>query len=108
MYPLLRYRVYFLNAQLKNTKGLFSMIISHRNRVEWQLHRIYRARNYIIHDGRRQEKMNRDIVINLHSYIDIMFSKIIDLLSSSPYSHDSIDDVVTEHQLKVTIMDEKW
>ena len=52
--------------------------------------------------------MNRDIVINLHSYIDIMFSKIIDLLSSSPYSHDSIDDVVTEHQLKVTIMDEKW
>lgn len=107
MYPLLRYRVYFLNAQLKNTKGLFSMIISHRNRVEWQLHRIYRARNYIIHDGRRQEKMNRDLVINLHSYIDIMFSKIIDLLSSSPYSHDSIDNVVTEHQLKVTIMDEK-
>lgn len=107
MFPLLRYRVFFLNAQLKNTKGLCSMIIGHRNRVEWQLHRIYRARNYIIHDGRRQEEMNRDLVINLHSYIDIMFSKIIDLLSSSPYSNDSIDDVVTEHQLKVAIMDEK-
>lgn len=37
----------------------------------------------------------------------IYFSKIIDLLSESPYNHDSIDNVVTEHQLKVTIMNEK-
>ena len=107
LFPLLRYRVYFLNAQLQNSKGFTALILAHKNRVEWQLHRIYRARNYIIHDGRRGDKHNSELVINLHSYIDIMFTKIIELLSQSPYSDDSISDIIIEHRLKTSIMDER-
>ena len=32
LYPLLRYRIYFLNAQLKNTKGYMSLIREHEQR----------------------------------------------------------------------------
>lgn len=105
MFPLLRNRVYNLNAQLKNSKGYASLIESHQKRIEWQIHRIYRARNYIIHDGRRTEGRYNELLINLHSYIDIMINKIIDLRIKSPYS-DSIKDIVVEHQLKTSIMDE--
>jgi len=107
LFPLLRYRVYFLNAQLKNTKGYMAMLKAHEKRVEWQLHRIYRARNYVIHDGRRIDGANQELVINLHSYIDTMFSKVIELLMKSPYQGDSIEDTVIEHKLKTAIMDEK-
>lgn len=107
LFPLLRQRVYFLNAQLGNTKGYCSILQAHVQRVEWQIHRIYRARNYIIHDGKREDSENQELVINLHSYIDIMFSKIIELLIKSPYRADTIEDVVIEHKLKTSIMDEQ-
>lgn len=106
LYPLLRYRIYFLNAQLKNTKGYMSLIREHEQRVEWQIHRIYRARNYIIHDGRIVHNSG-ELVINLHTYVDIVFTKIIDLLSVSPYSNDAIEDVMIEHKLNSSIMREK-
>ena len=107
MFPLLRYRVYFLNAQLKNTKGYKSLIEGHTKRVEWQLHRIYRARNYIIHDSRREDDFNMDLLVNLHSYIDLMFDKIVQLLIESPFDFDDIDDIVVEHKLKTEVMSEK-
>lgn len=105
-FPLLRYRVYFLNAQLCNTKGYCALLDMHQQRVEWQLHRIYRARNYIIHDGRRISDKNRELVINLHSYVDLMFNKVIELLKASHYVRDKVRDVIIEQKLKTIIMDE--
>lgn len=105
-FPLLRYRVYYLNAQLKNTKGMKSLINVHTQRVGWQLHRIYRVRNYIIHDGTRDDSMNRELVINLHSYIDTMFLKVFSMMSQSPY-RDSMQNIIISHKLAVSIMDEK-
>lgn len=106
-FPLLRYRVYYLNAQMRNTKGYAAMIKAHKQRVEWQLHRIYRERNYIIHDGQRNEELERDLVINLHSYVDLTFNKVIDLMNKSPYINDEIKDVIIEQRLKTIIMEEK-
>ena len=105
-FPLLRYRVYFLNAQLKNTKGIKSLIYAHTQRVGWQLHRIYRARNYIIHDGTRNDSMNHELVINLHSYIDTMFLKVFSMMSLSP-NRDSMQNIIISHKLAVSIMYEK-
>lgn len=106
-FPLLRYRVYFLNAQLRNTKGYKSIIEEHCKRVEWQLHRIYRARNYIIHDSRREDDFNMDLLVNLHSYVDLTFNKIIQLLNNSPFYYEDMDEIVIEHKLKTVVMDEK-
>ena len=105
-FPLLRNRVYILNAQLKNTKGYKSLIKEHVQRIGWQLHRIYRARNYIIHDGTRNDDINRELVINLHSYVDTMFLKVFEMIGKSPY-RDSIESIVISHKLSVLIMDEQ-
>ena len=89
-----------------NSKKIKSLITNHTQRVKWHLHRIYRARNYIIHDADANELLNEELVINLHSYVDILFSEIISLISASPYN-DSIHDTITSHKLSVLIMDEK-
>ena len=105
-YPLLRYRVYTLSEQLHDTKKIKALINDHTQRVKWHLYRIYRARNYIVHDARENESLNQELVINLHSYVDILFSKVIEIISNSPYE-DSISDALTGHKLAVQIMDEK-
>lgn len=105
-YPLLRYRVWILHEQLHNIKNIKLLIENHTKRVEWHLHRIYRARNYIIHDGARNDKMNQELVINLHSYVDLMFTEIISIINRSPY-RDAMKDVVISHKLAVSILDEQ-
>ena len=105
-YPLLRYRVYTLSEQLHNSKKIKALINNHTQRVKWHLYRIYRARNYIVHDARENESLNQELVINLHSYVDILFSKVIEIISNSPYE-DSISDALTAHKLAGQIMDEK-
>ena len=74
--------------------------------MKWHLHRIYRARNYIVHDASGDEELNRELLINLHSYIDTSVSKIIELLIASPYN-DRLSDIILEHKLEVSIFDEK-
>ena len=105
-FPLLRYRVCTLYEQLHNSKDIKSIISAHVQRINWQLCRIYRARNYIIHDAERKEYVNQELVINLHSYVDILFSEIINNISNSAHN-DSIYDAISGHKLATIIMDEK-
>lgn len=104
-FPLLKYRVYSLSEQLHNSKDLKALINRHIQRIKWHLYRIYRARNYIIHDAKENQQMNQELVINLHSYIDTLLLKVIDLINCSPYN-DSIKDALIGHKLAVEIMDE--
>ena len=105
VFPLLRYRVCTLSNQLCNSKGIKSVLNNHIQRVNWHLHRIYRARNYIIHDATENDQMNQELLINLHSYVDTLFLKAIELIDNSPYN-DSIHDALIGHKLAVQIMDE--
>lgn len=105
-YPLMRYRVCNLSENLKKVSKIKALIHAHEQRIEWHLHRIYRARNYIIHDASINEKLNEELVINLHSYVDTLFSEIITEILKSPYN-DSIYDTISNHKLTVLIMDEK-
>lgn len=95
-----------LSDSLQNSKEIKSLIKAHTQRVTWHLHRIYRARNYIIHDANSNNRLNEGLVINLHSYVDTLFSEVITHISISPYN-DSIYDAITNHKLSVLIMDEK-
>lgn len=105
-YPLLRYRVYTLSNAFHNSKEIKSLIKAHTQRVTWHLYRIYRARNYIIHDANENNRFNEGLVLNLHSYVDALFSEVISQISTSPYN-DSIYDAITNHKLSILIMDEK-
>lgn len=105
VFPLLRYRVFTLSEQLHNSSGIKSVLKNHVQRINWHLHRIYRARNYIVHDATEDEQMNQELLINLHSYVDTLFLKAIELIDNSPYN-DSIHDALIGHKLAVQIMDE--
>ena len=104
-YPLLRNRVATLNEQFHNSKHIKACIAEHERRIKWHIQRIYRARNYIIHDGTSNDEMNYDLLVNLHFYIDTIVSKIIELIDASPYN-DTVSDVISEHKIEVSIFDE--
>ena len=57
-YPLLKNRVFTLNEAFYNSKNIKALIQEHAQRVEWHIYRIYRARNYIVHDAEGNEKLN--------------------------------------------------
>ncbi len=80
-YPLLRYRIFTLGENIKNGKQAYTLIERHIRRTSWQIYRIYRARNSIIHDGEAILFID-DLVENLHKYIDVLCDKIIDMIST--------------------------
>ena len=105
-YPLLKNRVFTLNEVLHNSTNIKALIQEHTQRVEWHIYRIYRARNYIVHDAEGNDDLNSELLINLHSYVDIIISKIVQMINDSPY-HDGIREVLSEHKFEVSIFDEK-
>lgn len=68
-FPLLRYRAWCLAQQLKSPKHAMSFIRTHMQRVEWQLRRLYRTRNLIVHSGKKVSRIE-PLVENAHSYLD--------------------------------------
>lgn len=78
--PLLRYRFYSLRENMfRSPKTLSKKLKSHMKNIEWQLYRLYRARNYIMHVGACPPRI-RQLIQHLHSYyILIMHGLIYDL-----------------------------
>ncbi len=77
---LLRNRFHYLKSSLAAPKKAGAVLDAHWQRVEWQLRRIYRARNTIVHAG--TTPIHIDVLIkNLHDYIDIATNTIIALAS---------------------------
>ena len=48
-FPLLRFRIYTINKHFGNGKSIKKLLNDHIQRVEWQIRRIYRVRNLIVH-----------------------------------------------------------
>ena len=76
-YPFLKFRLFTLNKILSNGKELNKLIENHKQRVEWQIQRIYRVRNLIVHSGKMPTYTNI-LVENLHNYFDDFLNYIID------------------------------
>ena len=68
-YPLLKERIIYYSDKLKDTKEMYNFVEKHADRVKWQIMRIYRNRNLIIHNGKSMPYLNL-LIENLHSYVD--------------------------------------
>ena len=68
-YPLLHERIEYYSSKLKNISDIYDFVEKHANRVRWQIMRIYRNRNLIIHNGKKMPYLTL-LVENLHSYVD--------------------------------------
>lgn len=51
-YPLLSHRLESVRRKFSDPSAYLSAVAAHKDRVDWQLHRIYRARNQLVHSGR--------------------------------------------------------
>lgn len=68
-FELLRYRCFRLRLEFKDQQSAIRKIESHQRRVTWQLRRIYRARNLVVHQGTSPAWL-RSVIETAHEYFD--------------------------------------
>lgn len=76
LFPLLRYRMFQINNNLRSAKAAKELLSSHKQKVEWQIRRIYRTRNLIVHSGKLPSYTNI-LIENLHNYFDSFLETLI-------------------------------
>ena len=79
-FPLLAERIQYYNSTLSNTEAVFKFVEKHSERVRWQVMRIYRNRNLIIHNGKSMPYLHL-LIENLHSYVDDFLTYAIHSMS---------------------------
>lgn len=89
--PLLRERLIYFNEHLNDSSGIYKFVEKHCNRVRWQIMRIYRNRNMIIHNGEATPYLKL-LVENLHSYVD----EFLDYVISNFAQGNSINSMMLE------------
>jgi hypothetical protein len=97
-HPLLKNRIYYLNTRFASANLVLKTLNAHIERVSWQIQRIYRARNVIVHSGKTLPYVNI-LVENLHSYIDRVLDLLNEKISRSSHS-TTIDQIVLEVKLE--------
>ena len=81
-FELLRFRLFELSKVFSSPKRTTKKLLAHQERVEWQLHRVYRTRNAIVHSGQTQA-FSKLLVSNAHDYFDQVFSLVSELCSGA-------------------------
>ncbi len=92
--PLALQRLFSLHNGYKKPKAIAVSIEDHEKRVEWQLYRIYRARNHIVHAGRVASYLN-SLIMNLFEYFRGAVATIVNHARREQHMSD-IDQVVAE------------
>ena len=88
-FHLLSDRYSHLKNVMSTPQNVVGLLDSHSKRVEWQIRRIYRARNMIVHDG--VTPSFTDVLIeNTHDYLDTVMGGLM-ALASSKYTLNAID-----------------
>lgn len=78
---------YFKNI-LQSPANVLSALDAHKVRLEWQIRRIYRARNIIVHSGKTPSH-TQPLIEHTHDYLDTVLSRLIEL-ASKPKSANSV------------------
>lgn len=87
---LLRNRAHYLSSVLSNARDIASLLETHSQRVGWQIRRIYRTRNLIVHAGQTPRYINI-LIKNIHDYLDIIIN-VIGRLASEEGRSISIEE----------------
>lgn len=82
--PLLIYRISRLrDHMLRGPKDLGDALTAHKRNVEWQLRRIYRSRNHVMHRG-TSPVGTRHLIQHLHGYVVITLHNTVHDLQLHP------------------------
>ena len=91
--PLAAHRVWKLRDAFVTGSDFLQSVESHEDRVRWQIARIYRARNDLVHAGRRPTYIN-SLVLNAFEYFRTAFVSIL-AKATGEMSLSDIDQIVT-------------
>ncbi|UAK75081.1 hypothetical protein [Eikenella corrodens] len=75
---LLKDRLIYFKDILSSKKKINSVISAHTRRLEWQIRRIYRTRNLIVHTG-NTPNYTHSLIEHTHNYLDIVLNTLISL-----------------------------
>jgi hypothetical protein len=85
---LLRDRLDYFKKILASPASVAKALETHNERLKWQIRRIYRARNIIVHSG-ETPKYTRALIEHAHDYLDIIISTLV-TLASNPKKINSV------------------
>lgn len=102
-YPVLRTRILNLHDNCKSRSELYNLANRYARRITWHLFRLYRARNSIVHSGKRPIDL-KDLGEHLHAYVDCLVNEIIVKLSMGTLCH--ISNVLVDSELQQEIYEE--
>lgn len=74
-FHLLRFRLYSLSKSLSSPKHTKQLLDQHSLKVKWQIHRIYRTRNLIIHSAATPKYIGT-MIENGHDYLDMILNRV--------------------------------
>jgi hypothetical protein len=104
--PLLRFRIERVRSvKLSGPAALRQSLEAYCRRVEWQLRRIYRARNHVIHRGQCPAG-SRQLIQHLHSYLVLCVHALVyDLAQHSGWNiRDALEFRRVAHQTQCAFL----
>lgn len=100
--PLALFRLWKLEKNFGTPEALLRSLSDHENRVRWQLHRIYRTRNSIVHSGNIPTFLE-PLVMNVFEYFRGSTGPIFGRATSVGHEA-SIDQIVAEIGFDYTML----
>lgn len=79
-FHLLRDRFAFFRETLRTPQNVISSLNAHKIRLEWQIRRIYRTRNIIVHSGHTPPHTGT-LIEHAHDYLDTVLASLIKMAS---------------------------
>lgn len=83
---LLRDRLEYFKSALSSPASVAAALKTHAQRLEWQIRRIYRARNIVVHSG-RTPRYTRALIEHAHDYLDTILVTLVELASNPKTIH---------------------
>lgn len=97
-YPLLQKRIEYYQSKITNSEDILKIYKAHQTRVGWQIQRIYRARNLIVHSGETPYQIET-LIENLHYYFDTIMTCISNEVSKSE-NYITLDHIYLKFKFK--------
>lgn len=88
-FHLLRYRLYSLARSLSSPESALQLVDEHAKKVSWQIRRIYRTRNLLVHAGSTPSYL-ATLIENGHDYLDLTLNEIVER-SCSGYNVETLE-----------------
>jgi hypothetical protein len=83
-HPMLTHKAYLLwKSTFRDPETMRSRLEEHKKKLDWQIRRIYRARNFVMHRGRSVPGM-RQLIQHLHTYYIMLVHTVIHDLRFRP------------------------